>query len=453
MIQTSPSDVQSAAETRLRQEFDAAERDGLMLASLVRIVAICAVILWQVFDSPDEGLDLIFDIAQIGAFALLGVLQYLCAWRRFHMDVLKYVFVAVDCALLAVIMLMPDPFELAPIPPAVQMDTSNFLYFYIILLQAAFSFRPALMLWCGACIIGARTGMLLWMLGQPGVYTNLDLRDDSTEAALAARIDPNFLFLGFWALEILVTLILACGLALLVRRSRHLVVRRARAERARANLARYFSPNVVDRLSVSAEPLGTARQQDVAILFADIVGFTTLCETTPPAEVVELLRGYHDRLGQAVFDHGGTLDKYIGDGMMATFGTPEPSDDDALRALACSLDMIAALEAWNRDRQAAGLDPVRVGIGLHYGPVIAGDIGNARRLEYGVVGDSVNVASRLENLTRTLGTALVVSGDLIGAIPSDSQEGQSLVARLRSTGHHPVRGRTGETELWVLPGA
>lgn len=452
MTQDPTVEAHLGADSRLRQDFDAAEREGLMQASLVRIAAICVVILWQALDNPDEGLDLLFDLAQIGSFALLGVLQYLCARQRFQMDVLKYVFVALDCALLAVVLLMPDPFETDPIPPAVRMDTSSFLYFYILLLQAAFSFRPALMLWCGAWIMAARTGMLFWMLGQPGVHTNLDLADDSTQAALAARSDPNFLCLGFWALEMLVTLIVAGGLALLVRRSRRLVARRVHSERARASLARYFSPNVVDRLSASADPLGTAREQNVAILFTDIMGFTTLCETAPPHEVVELLRGYHDRLGQAVFNHGGTLDKYIGDGLMATFGTPEPADDDAERALACTLDMVAALEAWNEERHAAGLKPVRVGIGLHYGAVIAGDIGNARRLEYGVIGDSVNVASRLEHLCREHDAALVVSGDLIAAIRGNGKGDQTLVNRLRNAGRHPVRGRAGATELWVLPG-
>ena len=123
---------------------------------------------------------------------------------------------------------------------------------------------------------------------------------------------------------------------------------------------------------------------------------------SPLPTSLNLLRDYHDRLGQAVFDNNGTLDKYIGDGLMATFGTPDPGPQDAANALQCAMDMIASLEDWNAERIGEGKAPVRVGIGLHYGAVIAGDIGNERRLEYSVIGDTVNIASRLEHLTRNL---------------------------------------------------
>ncbi len=447
---TARPDPDLPQKARFDAAFAEAEREGLMLAALVRIAALCAIILWRIIDDPAEGMDLWSDVVQIGAFAVLGVAQYLSARHRFHMNVLKYVFVALDCALLAIIMTAPDPFEDYVIPPAILLHSPQFLYFYLPLMQAAFSFRPALMLWCGACIVVARTGMLLWLLEQPGVFTNLDLTNRSIESVIAARDDPNFLFLGFWATEMLMSLILAGGLAMLVRRSRQLVERRALAERARASLARYFSPNVVDRLSGSADALAIPREQKVAVLFADIMGFTTLCERAEPDEVVALLRGYHDRLGQAVFDHGGTLDKYIGDGLMATFGTPDPAPDDAARALRCALAMIAALEDWNRERGATGLAPVRVGVGLHYGAVVAGDIGNARRLEYGVIGDTVNIASRLEHLTRGLGSPLVVSAPLIEALP---EADAGLRARFKDGGPQEVRGRASGVRVWYLSSA
>ena len=204
---------------------------------------------------------------------------------------------------------------------------------------------------------------------------------------------------------------------------------------------------MIDRLSGSEASLGEAKEQNVAVLFTDIMGFTTLCESAPPNEVIALLREYHDRLGKAVLDHDGTLDKYIGDGLMATFGTPEPARDDAARALRCAFAMIEALDQWNTERTASGMAPVRVGIGLHYGPVVAGDIGNARRLEYGVIGDTVNTASRLEHMTRDLGTNLVVSGALIDAIPPPET---ALAGRLKDAGPQPVRGRDGGVRVWTL---
>ncbi|MBT5433425.1 MAG: adenylate/guanylate cyclase domain-containing protein [Alphaproteobacteria bacterium] len=185
------------------------------------------------------------------------------------------------------------------------MDASRSAYFLLFLMLAAFSLRPRLVLWCGLCIIAARTAMLFWFLGQPGVFTDLDLQDTSVAGLLAARPDPNFLFLGFRTTEIVVIVILTAGLAIVVRRSRRLVKNRAVAERSRANLARYFSPNMVDHLNATQNPLGTIRQQDVAVLFADIMGFTRMCENASAEEVIALLREYHERLGQAVFDQAG----------------------------------------------------------------------------------------------------------------------------------------------------
>jgi adenylate cyclase len=437
-------------ESRNQDAFAEAERQGLMLAAKVRTIALLVIIIWYIIDSSDAGLSYFYELLEYVSFLVLGVLQFICARQRYHTHVLKYVFVFVDCALLAIVFSSPNPFDSYSIPPAVAMDGSRFVFFFMFLMQSTFSFRPRLVLWCGFCIAGARTGMLVWFLNQPGVFTNLSLPQQSAEAFLRARPDPNFIFLGYWATEILVSLIVAAGLAVVVRRSRRLVQTRAIAERARANLARYFSPNVVDHLSTSKDPLSAVRQQDVAVLFADIMGFTKMCEDEPAGNVIEILRDYHNRLGQAVFDNGGTLDKYIGDGLMATFGTPEQGPHDARNALKCALGMIAALERWNAERAAAGAARVRVGIGLHYGSVIAGDIGNERRLEYSVIGDTVNIASRLESLTRSLNSPLVVSDDLVKEIAMQGDDSTSLLQNLSKAGVESIKGREAGVEVWIL---
>ncbi len=135
-----------------------------------------------------------------------------------------------------------------------------------------------------------------------------------------------------------------------------------------------------------------------------------------------------------MFDNNGTLDKYIGDGLMATFGTPDPGPQDSANALQCAMDMIASLEDWNAERIGEGKAPVRVGIGLHYGAVIAGDIGNERRLEYSVIGDAVNIASRLEYLTRKLNSNVVVSDSLVQAIDQNTNQSKKLISRLTKAG-------------------
>lgn len=443
-------DLRARFESRTEDAFAEGERQGLMLAAKVRTIALLIILLWQIIDNPDSGLSYAYNLLEISSFAVLGLLQYICARQRFHMHVLKYCFVFLDCALISLVFSTQNPFDDYSLPPAIMMDGSRFTYFFIILMQATFSFRPQLVLWCGLCIVAVRTGMLLWIVNEPGVFTNLDLAEQTAQALIAARPDPNFIFLGFWATEIIVTLIVAAGLAVVVKRSRKLVESRSIAERTRASLARYFSPNVVDHLSDSKHLLGDVQEQNVAVLFADIMGFTKLCEKESPDDVIAILRDYHNRLGRTVFENSGTLDKYIGDGLMATFGTPEPSPDDARNALQCALDMIAALEKWNLERAAAGKAPVRVGIGLHYGKVIAGDIGNERRLEYSVIGDTVNIASRLEQLTRALDTPLVVSDSLVQAVDREGDDGKALMRNLSPTGVQNIRGRESAVAVWTF---
>ena len=336
------------------------------------------------------------------------------------------------------------------VPPSVIMQGSRFALLFLLLMQAAFSFRQRLVLWCGACIVLARTAMLLWAVSRRGALTNLDLAERTPEAFIKAFANPDYVHLGHWFVEVMATLLVAFGLAVVVRRSRRLAENRSIAERARANLARDFSPNVIDRLSASKGQLGTVREQGVAVLFIDIVGFTNLCETETPVNVIELLRDYHNRFGQAVFDNGGTLDKYIGDGLMATFGTPGSGPSDARNALQCAMDMVAALETWNAERTATGKKPVRVGIGLHYGPVIAGDIGNERRLEYGVIGDTVNIASRLEHLTRALNTPVVASDSALCALDKDGRPKETILERFSAAGVQHVRGREAGIAVWIM---
>ena len=144
-------------------------------------------------------------------------------------------------------------------------------------------------------------------------------------------------------------------------------------------------------------------------MFSDIVGFTELAEDRSPDDVLALLREVHGIAARQVFAHHGTLDKYLGDGVMATFGTPTTADDDADRALACAKAILRDLAQFNAQQSGPA---VRLGIGLHYGDVVLGDIGSDERLEYTVIGDTVNVASRLERLTRQIGADLVISDAL-----------------------------------------
>jgi adenylate cyclase len=235
-----------------------------------------------------------------------------------------------------------------------------------------------------------------------------------------------------------------------IARVRELDRRRVAAERARANLSRYFSPHFAALLAERDEPLGVVRRQNVAVLFADIVGFTRMAERMTPEAVVTLLRQFHERMTAQIFACGGSVEKYVGDEIFAVFGVPEPNDNDAAAALRCAARMITALAAWNGERKQQGETPLAFGIGLNCGPAVIGDVGSEQSLSFTVIGDTVNTASRLQGLTRSLNTPLVVAEAIVDAInaapPADSAE---LFAGLREQGEQALRGRSAPVRVWT----
>ncbi len=225
---------------------------------------------------------------------------------------------------------------------------------------------------------------------------------------------------------------------------------RAEAERARANLARYFAPSLVETLAGTDEPFGPPREQAVAVLFADIIGFTRLCASEPPERIFALLRQFHGRMAQEVFAAGGTLDKFIGDGLMATFGTPARSALDATNALRCARAMVAATRHLNAERWRAGATEIGIAIGVHYGPALLGNIGDERRLEFATIGDTVNLANRLEGLARSLDASVVVSDVLVAAIKAENPDAAAEIADLRPHPAQSVRGLDQPMPIWTV---
>ena len=180
-------------------------------------------------------------------------------------------------------------------------------------------------------------------------------------------------------------------------------------ERRRMNLGRFLSPAIVDKIMSEGSELELGgRKQEVTTLFADIRGSSKLAEELPPYELVGLLNEHFTHMTDIVFEHGGTLDKYIGDELMAIFGAPLQGVEDALRAVRCAAAMQERNQALNAERQRDGRHPIEIGIGIETGEVIAGYIGSLRRMEFTVVGDRVNMAKRFCDMA---GPGLVVLGE------------------------------------------
>ena len=185
-------------------------------------------------------------------------------------------------------------------------------------------------------------------------------------------------------------------------------------EKSRANYSRYFSPDVRDEIESSTNNANEKSSRDltVAVMFTDIVGFTKLSEKMQPKEVLELLSEYQTLMVDAIFQHKGTVDKFIGDAVMANFGTPKSHGNDAQNAFDCALMMNKKLSDWNIEREKKGLVKIEHRIGIHYGPCVAGNMGSEQRVEFAVIGDVVNVASRICDACKEFDTNFLVSLDL-----------------------------------------
>lgn len=193
-------------------------------------------------------------------------------------------------------------------------------------------------------------------------------------------------------------------------------------KRVRDLFSRYVSPEYVKRLAEDPNALTLGGERvPLTLLFSDIRGFTTLSERLPPETVVGMLNDYLDRMADVVFRHGGTLDKFIGDAVMAFWGAPIAVDDHARRAADAALDMLDELERLNARWRAEGIEAaVDIGIGINTGEAVVGNIGSlSHKLDYTAIGDAVNLASRLEGLNKEYGTHVLVSEDTRAGLGDD----------------------------------
>jgi adenylate cyclase len=396
---------------RLSASVHEAEQAGLVFAFRARCaaIAVVAAYLLLLVPWPRDA----YYLALASGFFVLGYVPF--RFRRHRLaEPIKLFCVMLDVVLITAAILIPPPAGLSlDWPVQTRIRGQEFLYLLLLLAEAALTYSPRRVLWTGASIA------VIWSVGFRVLYdlpdtkrlTDLPAGERFSDAdILVLYLNPYFVGLTQWRTQLVATTILTILLVAAVLRSRMHLLAELQAQVVRSDLARYVSPDIADALAEQASSgFGEPAIRNVAVLFADIVGFSSTAERLPPERTFALLRSFRERSSRSVFRQKGTLDKYLGDGLMATFGALQEEHDAAARAIACAIDLQEEIERWNAKRLAQAKEPVRIAVGVHFGSVIVGNLGSEHRVEFTVVGDVVNVASRLEEATRDLRCTLAIS--------------------------------------------
>ncbi len=217
--------------------------------------------------------------------------------------------------------------------------------------------------------------------------------------------------------------------------------------RTKAMFSRYVSSEVVEELMSSPAGVGLGgRRQTLTIMFCDIRGFTAYSENKAPEQVVTRLNEYLTVMTEIIFHYGGTLDKYLGDGLMAFFGAPVYYPDHIQRAIQVAVDIQIAVERLNKSWDDRGEPPLHIGVGINSGSVLVGNVGSSERMDYTVIGEDVNLASRVEGLTKTFGVLIVISERSVRMM----EDTGALDGRLRRLGYAEVKGFTEPVGVYTV---
>jgi class 3 adenylate cyclase len=233
-----------------------------------------------------------------------------------------------------------------------------------------------------------------------------------------------------------------CNYAAVAIEQARLSVKLLEEQKRRERLQRYHSPGVVTRIIKDSAADGSfvTQERDVTVMFCDIVGFTTMCQHAEPQQIGEMLNDFFGRMGEVIFEHDGTLDKFIGDAILAVFGAPLDQPDHATRAVSAAIAMRAELARANLERPD---NPVHMRIAINSGRALTGDIGSPKRREFTVLGDVVNTASRIEGA--------VAKPDQI-VISKNTRDRIGHAFDVRSLGGVQLRGRDTELEVFEVIG-
>lgn len=284
------------------------------------------------------------------------------------------------------------------------LSKNPLVIFYLLPLSLSiFQYRISLVVFSFVCFLVAYFSFFALSVQDVSKLTN-----DWTEYVLTDKIIVSDLAVT----KPITFLTLAFAIGYGIFRSLSMLQRFASSESQKTTLSRYFSPDLVSEIISDPDILSKGKRQKVTVLFSDIRNFTKFSEQMDPEELSLFLTEFRKRMVRAIFKYNGSLDKFIGDAVMATFGTPIPSanlQEDSQNAVLAAKEMLRELTLFNLERKSVGHSEIQIGIGIHTGEVFCGSIGSEERMEFTVIGDTVNTASRIESACKDLKSNLLVS--------------------------------------------
>lgn len=276
-------------------------------------------------------------------------------------------------------------------PPSFYLKAPTLLYVFIFIALRALRFEARYIVLAGLVSAAGWGLMIAYVIfSQP--------EDPMITRNYVTYLTSNSILIGAEFDKIVSILVVTTILAVAIHRGRRLLVRSVIEHAAARDLSRFFAPEIAERITASEHVIqaGEGEARDAGILMVDIRGFTRLAQKIPARDVIQLLAEYQARLVPVIQSHAGSVDKFLGDGILATFGAASASETYASDALAAADAVLAAAAAWAKERKEAGETSMRIGASVATGRIVFGAVGDATRLEYTVIGDAVNLAAKLD---------------------------------------------------------
>lgn len=347
--------------------------------------------------------DYSFEVEVLAIYGAFCLLRLGLAYARLLRPWMLYLSVVADMLLLIGLIYS---FHYKYAQPAVfYLKVPTLLYVFLFIALRALRFEARFVVFTGLTAIAGWIGLILYAIGGRGGPANPtnDFVEYMTSNALLIHAEVD---------KIIAILLTTLVLALAISRARHLLVQAVSEGAAAHDLSRFFDPGVAARIRGAEMSIraGEGEVRDVSILTVDLRGFTRLATELQPDEVMRVLQDYQHRVCPLIVAAGGSIDKFLGDGILASFGAVKPSATAAADALRAAEAVMAAAATWASERRAAGLPPLDIGLAASSGRVVFGAVGDGERLEFTVIGDAVNLAAKLEKHNKVERTRAITDG-------------------------------------------